>query len=64
MRRAALILSLVLLAGCRTIAPTPAASGDVARLLAHPELSAAVEHAPNFTEDALKTVSRLTAERK
>lgn len=61
-----LLLVCLLVTGCATPPPAKVEYAplrkDVERLLAHPELRAAIQAAPNFTADALNTVRRLNHE--
>lgn len=53
------MIAVLLLAGCA--APTQAIlpTGNVDRLIAHPEFKAAAKAAPGFTSDALNAVAKL-----
>lgn len=59
MKRAALLLSLCLLAGCAT---PPVELNNSDRLIRHPQFKQAVQAAPDFVSDALKTINRLEHE--
>ena len=59
MKRAITVAAMLLLAGCA--APTQAIlpTGNVDRLIAHPQFTAAAKAAPEFTRDCLNAVARL-----
>jgi len=53
----------MLLAGCQSHSPLPIRAGDnTAALLAHPQFNAAAQAAPDFTKQALRTITRLETE--
>lgn len=54
---------MLLLAGCQSRSPLPTRAGDnTSALLAHPQFGAAAQAAPDFTKQALRTITRLETE--
>ncbi len=56
------LLSLVLVTGCKTtkaeVASIPEVPQNIVqRMMTHPQIEQAWEHVPEFTRDALKTIS-------
>jgi hypothetical protein len=57
--RSSIFLLCLILSGCQSV---PVVTGNVDRLLAHPQFKASAKAAPAFTTDALNTVARLEHE--
>ena len=58
-----IVIALVILASLTTAGCWNTVSRDeTARLIAHPEFTAAAKAAPNFTKDALRTITQLEYE--
>ena len=57
--KAIAVIACLLLVGCTAPTPVILATGNVDRLIAHPEFKAAAIAAPNFTSDALNAVAKL-----
>ena len=61
------LLSLVLVSGCKTtktevISIPRVPQNIVQRMMTHPQIDEAWEHVPEFTRDALKTISDQAAQ--